>query len=122
MNILLVDDSKDILDLVGFIVEKEGHNVMVASCGKEALEAYAKIKPDFIFLDIKMPDMTGIEVLQKIRQVDKNTAVVILTAFGDEGLMKEAESLGVAGFIHKGREVGFVSESVRAILKRYKKD
>ncbi len=121
MKVLLVDDSKDILDLLGFLIQKEGHEVIHALRGQDALQILAQEQIDLVFLDIKMPEMDGIEVLKRIRQKDDKLAVVFLTAFGDEGLMAEAEKLKASGFVHKGKEIGFVSESVLAILRRFKK-
>jgi len=119
MRVLLVDDSKDILDLVGFIIEKQGCEVVCASSGQQALEIIDNKKFDLIFLDVKMPEMDGIETLKAIRQRGYSTPVVILTAFGDENIMKETEDLGIAGFVHKGKEVGFISESVIALIRKF---
>ena len=79
-KILVVDDEKNIRTLFREELEEVGYEVDVAASGREAIDKYADFKPDLLVLDIRMPDMTGIEVLQAIRQVDSVVPVIMCTA------------------------------------------
>jgi CheY-like chemotaxis protein len=102
-TILCVDDDKENLELLKAILEEEGYNLILASSGSEALkELRAKI-PDLILLDVIMPDMTGIEVLKKIRSDNKmcDIPVVMLTASHELHYIKEAVETGAVSYIRK---------------------
>src|SRR5258708_12662296 len=73
-TILIVDDEKDILDLVKYNLQKEGYAVLTARSGKEALEL-ARRQPDLILLDIMMPEYDGLEVLKRPKK-DNRTATI----------------------------------------------
>ena len=84
-TILVVDDEKDIVDLLSYNLSKEGFAVITARNGKEALEK-VKQKPELIILDVMMPEMNGLQVIQELKN-DKKTAsipVLLLTAKGSE--------------------------------------
>ncbi len=75
--------------------------VYSTSTGKEALEAYEKYKPDVLILDIYMPEMTGLELTQYIRENDYKTKIVLMTAFSKESLMLEAINSNINYYIIK---------------------
>ncbi len=81
-RILAVDDEKHILRLVQINLEKAGYLVVTASNGREALEAVAQERPDLIVMDVMMPEMDGLEALQKLKsdEVTATIPVVMLTA------------------------------------------
>ena len=81
-RILAVDDEKHILRLVQINLEKAGYLVVTASNGREALEAVALERPDLIVMDVMMPEMDGLEALQKLKSDDQTAdiPVVMLTA------------------------------------------
>ncbi len=80
-KVLIVDDQKDILTSVGMLVEGEGYKAKTATNGKQALAMLRKESFDLVLLDVLMPEMTGREVLQKIRKDSKlkNQKVAFLT-------------------------------------------
>lgn len=78
-KILVVDDEVDIAHLVEKMLEPDGLEVISASNGKEALDLLKKLKPDFIFLDLFMPEMSGWEVLVQIKKMYKDIPVSIFT-------------------------------------------
>jgi CheY-like chemotaxis protein len=82
-RILVVDDEESIRLLFKDELEEEGYEVELAGGGEEALKKLRTSKPDLITLDLKMPDMGGLEVLERIREKDKDLPVVICTAYGD---------------------------------------
>lgn len=79
-KILVVDDEKNIRTLFQEELEEEGYEVQTAGSGREAIDRYAEFAPDLLVLDIRMPDMTGIEVLEAIRKVNQTVAVIMCTA------------------------------------------
>jgi two-component system alkaline phosphatase synthesis response regulator PhoP len=84
-TILVVDDEKDIVDLLKYNLKKEGYNVLTAGNGKQALDQ-SKHQPDLIILDVMMPEVNGLEVLKRLK-ADQNTSsipVIFLTAKGTE--------------------------------------
>ena len=82
-KILLIDDEPDIVRVLGISLRADGYEVIPALSGAEGLEAFAKNKPEIVITDIKMPGMNGIEVLEKIKHLDPNTEVIIITGHGD---------------------------------------
>lgn len=82
-TILVVDDEESIRLLYREELEEEGYRVILASDGEEALRKVRKDSPDLITLDIRMPGMDGIEVLQRIREMDTDIPVIMSTAYGE---------------------------------------
>lgn len=101
-TILIVDDEQLICDLLRAVLGRQGHEVVTASNGREGLELFKKHKPRFTLLDLRMPEMNGIEVLKHIRAIDPKAAVMILTAWGSDALERQARQLGVMDFLSKG--------------------
>jgi len=79
-KVMVVDDEQDTLELVGMALKTGGYDVVTASSGKECLEKLETDKPDFIILDMKMPEMDGEETLKKIRAKDAKIPVAFLSA------------------------------------------
>jgi CheY-like chemotaxis protein len=82
-RILVVDDDEDIRLLFQEVLEEEGYEVQLAGGGAEALEKLNQWRPDLVTLDLKMPGMGGVEVLERIREQDKDIPVIICTAYGE---------------------------------------
>ena len=80
-RILIVDDEQDILDTLPEILQKWGHKTFVAANGLEALKVFNEYPIDFVITDIKMPQMGGLELLEKIMAIDKNIMVIFLTGY-----------------------------------------
>jgi len=82
-KILVVDDELSIRILYREELEEDGYTVITASDGDEALRKIKSDKPDLVTLDIRMPGMDGIEVLHRIREMDKEIPVIMSTAYGE---------------------------------------
>ena len=80
-KILIVDDEQDILETLPEVLQKWGHQTFIAANGIEALKVFSDNPVDFIITDIKMPQMDGMELLQKIQEMDKNCMVIFLTGY-----------------------------------------
>jgi len=118
-NILVVDDEKDIVDLLSYNLSKEGFAVITARNGKEALEK-VKQKPELIILDVMMPEMNGLQVIQELKK-DKKTAsipVLLLTAKGSETDEIVGLEIGADDYIVKPVKIGKIVARVHAVLRR----
>jgi len=81
-TILVVDDEKDLLDLIEYNLKKEGFNVLKAENGEEGIERAKEFHPDLVLMDIMMPKMDGMEAVEKMRKDDelKSIPIIFLTA------------------------------------------
>lgn len=101
-SVVIVDDSKMIRKLLRNILETEGYCVVAeASNGLEAIDAYKKYHPDILSLDVTMPQMDGIEALEKIMEYDSHARVIMVTAAGQQQKVISALKLGAEKFIMK---------------------
>lgn len=102
-NILIVDDSESIREVVSFTLENEGHNVMVASDGTDALKFLDGRKIDLIITDLHMPQMNGIELIKKVRKTEdyKRIPILFLTTESQRDRKMEAKAAGATGWIIK---------------------
>jgi two-component system, chemotaxis family, chemotaxis protein CheY len=100
-RILVIDDSSLARRTLRQIFESVGHTVEEASNGAEGLEKYFLNKPDLVFLDMVMEQMTGMEVLVKLREMDKDARIIVATADIQTGTRSEAEEKGACEVINK---------------------
>lgn len=120
IKILLVDDEPDILELVGFLLRKEGYIVFTASGGKEGVEIARREQPALIILDVMMPDMDGMETCEKIRQIPqlKDTLVTFLTALAEDYSMMAGFDAGADDYITKPVKPKVLVSKIKALLRR----
>jgi DNA-binding NtrC family response regulator len=118
LNILIVDDDAGLAETLGDILDAKGYRVKIASDGPEALEIYKNESFDIIFLDIKMPKMNGVEVLQSMKRMRQGTAAIMMTAYALPNLIADAEREGVLSILTKplplDRVLKFLEEVVPA--------
>ncbi|XVJ59065.1 MAG: sigma-54-dependent Fis family transcriptional regulator [Tepidisphaera sp.] len=99
--ILVVDDKESLRDSVGGTLERAGFEVVLAADGAAALAMIAKQRPDCVVSDLKMPGMTGLELLEKIRAIDEDLPLVLMTAFASIQTAVEAIRLGAFNYLQK---------------------
>ena len=101
-TILLVDDSRDILDSMRALLEREGHTVLVADCGKDALSILRRQDVELLLVDYFMPGMTGEEVVRELRTFNSRTQVVLQTGYASERPPREMlAQLDIQGYCDK---------------------
>lgn len=100
-KLLIVDDERDIREFAKSFFKKRDIDVFTASGGSEAFEIIKKESPDLVLLDVRMEEYTGVELLRKIRAEGSRVKVIMVSGVEEEQTMKEAESLGALGYIHK---------------------
>jgi two-component system alkaline phosphatase synthesis response regulator PhoP len=118
MKLLAVDDEMNILELLLFNLKKEGYDVDTAADGESALMLFAKNKYDLILLDRMLPGMDGTDVLKKIRSVEPNIPVIMLTAKAEEADKLKGFDLGADDYVTKPFSMMELKARVRAMLKR----
>ena len=116
-NILVVEDDKNISDLIYMYLVKEGFDVRIAGDGGKALEEFRKKEPDLILLDIMLPVMDGWSVLKKIRESSK-VPVIMLTAKGETSDKVSGLEMGADDYIVKPFEMKEVLARIHAVLRR----
>lgn len=111
-SVLIIDDEPAITTALGtFFGDVGGHSVSVAHTGTDGLAQFRRVRPELVLLDIRLPDMTGFEVLQELRH--EPVAVVVMTGFGEISLAVQAMQQGAEGFLTKPVELshlGVVAE------------
>lgn len=100
-RILLIDDDINLCKVIEYQLQKAGYEVIAANSGKDGLQRFKQNGVDAVITDIQMPDVSGIEVLNQIRQLDRKVAVVIITAYGSIENALEACRLGADDYITK---------------------
>jgi PAS domain S-box-containing protein len=100
-KILLIDDEEANVRLLAMSLRSDGHDVLTALSGEEGLKIFQQENPELVLTDIKMPGMDGIEVLQRIKELEPDAEVIIITGHGDIDNAIEALKLGASDFISK---------------------
>ncbi|MCK4489693.1 MAG: DNA-binding response regulator [Desulfuromonadales bacterium C00003096] len=116
-KILVVDDEKRMVRFIQLNLEQDGFQVLTAYNGTEALEQVRTQLPDLILLDIMMPDISGFEVLKRIREVN-TVPVIMLTAKGEEDDRIQGLELGADDYITKPFSPREMVSRIRAVLRR----
>src|SRR4051794_6762696 len=98
-KILIVDDEPDLTSAVGRCFERTGHDVLRAATGEQAVAMVQAEHPALMLLDLKLPDITGFEVLERTRE--QRPVVIMVTGHGDVALAVQAMQAGAEGFLTK---------------------
>jgi DNA-binding response OmpR family regulator len=101
LNILYAEDEQTVRKIASAILENYCNNIIEAKNGEEALKLYKKHSPDIIITDIRMPKMSGLELIQSIRENDSKVGVIITTAYTDKELLLEATELKLEKYLVK---------------------
>jgi len=120
-TILVVDDERDLLDLIEYNLKKEGFKVLKAENGEEGISKAKEHKPDLILLDIMMPKMDGLEAVEIMRKDDelKKTPIIFLTARSDEKTEIDGLNKGGDDYITKPISTTKLVSRIKAALRRF---
>ena len=120
-TILVVDDEQDLLDLIEYNLKKEGFDVITAEDGKEGIEVARERNPDLMLLDIMMPKMDGMEVVERMRADKslKHIPIIFLTARGDEKTEVKGLDKGGDDYITKPISTTKLISRIKAVLRRF---
>ncbi|SMC86644.1 response regulator [Papillibacter cinnamivorans] len=117
-NILIVEDEKNIVDILNFNLRREGYETMEAYDGERGLELALKNNPDLILLDVMLPRLNGFDVCRKIREQKITTPVIILTAREEEADKVLGLEIGADDYITKPFSVRELMARVKANIRR----
>jgi two-component system chemotaxis response regulator CheY len=113
---MVVDDAMFMRASLKMMLEKNGFEVAAeAENGAIAVQKYKEVKPDFVTMDITMPEMDGLQALKLIKQLDPNAKIVVVSAMGQEPVVKEAILSGAKSFIVKPFKEDFVLKTLNSL-------
>ena len=119
-KVLIVDDDLDILDLLRLVMTRSGHEVLTAMTGKEALGAVADVNPDVAFVDMRLRDSNGLDLLSDIKRLYPETAVIIMTGYQDMGTAIKAMQGGAFDYVTKPVDTPQLINLVEKVLETRK--
>ncbi|RLQ93489.1 response regulator [Falsibacillus albus] len=114
-KILIVDDQFGIRILLNEVLQKEGYQTFQAANGVQALDIVTKHSPDLVLLDMKIPGMDGIEILKRMKVIDQDIRVIIMTAYGELDMIQEAKDLGALTHFAKPFDI----DDIRSAVKKH---
>lgn len=115
-HILVVDDESDVRDLLSKFLTRRGYEVDTASDGKAALDAVRESQPDIVLLDIRLPKVDGLTVLERLREEEQPVAIITMSGIADEDTARRSLELGAADFITKPFNLPYLETSLLAKL------
>src|SRR5437016_4111169 len=114
--ILVADDDSSIRSLLRQLLSDEGYSVAEAATGVEVVDKVKEASPDLVIMDVRMPELDGIEALSRVKASSPKTAVLIMTAFGSSNAAIRAMELGAYDYVTKPFELDKISHSVKRVL------
>lgn len=121
---LIIEDNENNLELIRFILEQAGYHTRFSMTGMEGIQQALMIPPDFIILDIQLPDINGFEVLKRIRssEAGKNIPVIAMTSYAMSGDREKLLAAGCNGYIEKPIDPMAVICQIQGVLKGESKE
>ncbi len=124
LKLLVIDDDFEIAEVIKTHLTWKGYNhIQVAKSGKEALELFSADRFDIVFTDVRMPEMTGVDLLKKIKNIRGETVVIMITGNSNLSDVVQCQALGALDFIFKPfgnfSEIDAVMERAQELLNRW---
>ena len=114
VKILVIDES--IRELLHMPLRRKGYEVVLAANGQKGLEAFRRERPDVVVLDLKMPGMNGLAVLQELHRLHNTQSVIILTGAGTPEIEQQVLALGVTEFVEKEFSLHGLGDALKRLL------
>ena len=111
-RVLVVDDEPDAVELLTEFLRAKGYEVITASDGEEALRKVKEDRPHLILLDVRMPKLNGMEVLRRVREIDREVGVIMVTAVHEEETGRKALTMGAFDYITKPLDLRYLEQSL----------
>src|SRR5437868_13305665 len=112
-RILVVDDERSMRELLAIVLRREGYQVLLADNGRTAIDALEKESVDLLISDIKMPDLSGVDVLRAAKRIDQDILGIMITAFASTESAVEAMRLGACDYLSKPFDIDLLKMKVR---------
>ncbi|MFH1349436.1 MAG: response regulator [Pseudomonadota bacterium] len=119
-KILVIDDEKPTLNMFQLFLGAYGYTVLTAEDGEDGLAIFKKERPPIVITDIKMPGMDGLEVLKRIKEIDPDAEVIVITGHGDMDLAVQALNLQATDFINKPIQRSALDSALKRVNERLK--
>lgn len=119
-TVLIADDNPFILETIAARLQKNGHNVIPATNGQEAVDRGAISKPDVAILDVSMPVMSGLEAAERLHEMMPTLPIILFTVYGDV-LKSQRERLGVIAVFDKSSSLSDLLNTVEGCCRRQQK-
>lgn len=116
-KILVVDDEPPIRQLLDALLSLNGYDVILAESGRQCLEIYRRERPEVVVLDLNMPEMDGIAVLQQIRRLNPDQPVIIFTGSVSAEIEQRVRALGASEIIEKEFQSSRFMDTLKRLLK-----
>lgn len=120
ISVLVVDDEENSRDGIARFLRKSNFDVFTAGNGKEALEVFKKKHCDLILADMRMPGMSGIDLLKRVKSIAPQTEVIIITAYGEVESYLEAMNHGAFEYLNKPFKIKELMKSVNKVVSQYR--
>lgn len=118
-HVVIIDDDKNICQLLTTILNTDGYSCRPFDSARHALEELKNLSPIAIFLDIRMPDMTGLDFLKELRKFNKDVPVIVMTGFADHDVFRQTLPYHINDFLSKPfQHPDIVRDSLRKVLGR----
>lgn len=121
-SILVVDDQEGVRQLIYEILDREGFHVMTAANGYEALELLETVSPVLLLVDMKMPGISGLDLLREVRNRGYSCLPIMMTAYGELEIIKEAAELGASHYINKPFDIDEFKQLIMKVLEDLKEE
>lgn len=120
-KIMVVDDEADFSFAMEYWLKSKGYEVKIAPDGYKAIDLVKDFKPDLVFLDLNMPGIDGVETLRRIRELDKEVPVIVISAFVEDKKVDEAARYNTSGVFSKEKDFEEGLFLVETALRRHKR-
>lgn len=117
-SILIIDDEPDYCAVVGRYLESVGHQVTSASCAQDIREQFEGPQPDLVLMDVRMPDVSGLELLPQLKARMNGTPVLVITALNDYRIADLLYEAGADGFLTKPVRFEELSDNIDRLLSQ----
>lgn len=104
IKILVVDDESDFRQLMKFWLESKGYFVIEAQDGQTAIQVVKDSSPDLIFMDLRMPVMDGVETIKRIRDLNKDVPIILISSYVTDPMIKETTAYEISGIFNKAKD------------------
>jgi DNA-binding NtrC family response regulator len=115
-TILIIDDEPAVVTALGAFFERSGHQIVRAGTAEEGIEAFLRVRPDLVLLDLRLPDGTGFDVLARLRS--EEPAVIMITGHGDIPLAVQAMQQGAENFLTKPIDLSHLGAAAERALEK----
>ena len=111
-RVLVVDDDPNVQEILREFLSAKGYEIITAGDGAEGLRRVKEERPHLILLDIQMPKMDGLEVLRRLREIDKEVSVIMITSVNEQEIARQAIELGAFDYIVKPLDLPYLEQSL----------